>query len=646
MDPPPTRPSIARPLAGKATSSRSRSRSKRNGQADDHELRSLLAMSTELARNVDPSAVGDLIARHIAVATGVDECGISYWDRESNKVITYGYFPAERRDAIDPSYDLAEYPETARVLNESRQVVIDVDDETADPHEVAYLRSIGNRVSAMLPLVAKREAIGLVELTSAERVDFDERRLGLAQTMANEAAMALENARLYERVRHQAFHDPLTRLANRSLFRDRLDHALARSTRGLRSVSVLFVDLDDFKTINDTHGHTVGDALLVASGERLLSVVRPGDTVARLGGDEFAVLLEDVEDNRDAIAPAERILAAFSVPFQIAGNELFIGGSIGVATGAAGEKSADELLRNADFAMYQAKSMGKGRYALFEARMRDAAVERVELASLLRRALDRDELVLHYQPIIDLRSGDVRGLEALVRWQQPDRGLLMPGSFIDIAEETGLIVPIGRWVLREACRQARAWQERFPSDPPLSISVNLSARQFTDPRLVSDIAAAIRDSGIPPTSLVLEITESLLVRETDGTISKLRAIRAMGVRLAIDDFGTGYSSLSYLQRFPLDVLKIDRAFVEAVGGVEGSALVRSIVDIGRSLRLSTVAEGIERPEQPAQLLALQCEMGQGFLMNRPQDASAIDAFLARWEASSHQDSEEATPAKA
>ena len=591
-------------------------------------------MSTELARNVDPSAVGDLIARHIAQATGVDECGISYWDRESNRVITYGYYPADRRTAIDESYDLGEYPETERVLAEVRQVVIDVDDPTADAHEVAYLRSIGNRVSAMLPLVAKREAIGLVELTSADHVEFDERRLGLAQTMANEAAMALENARLYERVRHQAFHDPLTRLANRSLFRDRLDHALARSTRGLRSVTVMFVDLDDFKTVNDTHGHTVGDALLVAAGERLSSVVRPGDTVARLGGDEFAILLEDVEDGRDAVAPAERILAAFSVPFQIAGNELFIGGSIGVAMGEPGEKTADELLRNADFAMYQAKSMGKGRYAMFEPRMRDAAVERIELAGLLRRALERDELVLHYQPIIDLRTGAVRGLEALLRWQQTERGMLMPTSFIDIAEETGLIVPIGRWVLREACRQARAWQELFPHDPPLSISVNISARQFADPRLVSDVAAALRDSNLPATSLILEITESLLIRETDGTIAKLRAIRAMGVRLAIDDFGTGYSSLSYLQRFPLDVLKIDRAFVKAVGEAEGSALIRSIVDIGRSLRLSTVAEGIERPEQPAQLLALECDMGQGFLMNRPQDAGAIEAFLARWEASS------------
>jgi diguanylate cyclase (GGDEF)-like protein len=638
MDPSSARPSASPPLPGKNRTRQPRRIARANGATrTDHELRSLLAMSTDLARNVDPSAVGDLIARHIATAAGVDECGISYWDRETNRVVTYGYFPPERRDAIDPAYDLGEYPETARVLNECRQVVIDVEDPTADAHEVAYLRSIGNRVSAMLPLVAKREAIGLVELTSAEYVHFDERRLGLAQTMANEAAMALENARLYERVRHQAFHDPLTRLANRSLFRDRLDHALARSTRGLRSVSVLFVDLDDFKTVNDSHGHTVGDALLVAAGERLSSVVRPGDTVARLGGDEFAVLLEDVEDAREAVAPAERILAAFSVPFQVGGNELFIGGSIGVAVGAAGEKTADELLRNADFAMYQAKSMGKGRYALFEPRMRDAAVERVELATLLRGAVDRDELVLHYQPIIELRSGVVRGLEALLRWQQPERGMLMPGNFIDIAEETGLIVPIGRWVLREACRQARIWQERFASDPPLSISVNISARQFSDPRLVSDVAAAVRDSGIPPSSLVLEITESLLVKETDGTIAKLRAIRAMGVRLAIDDFGTGYSSLSYLQRFPLDVLKIDRAFVDGVGGAEGSALVRSIVDIGRSLHLATVAEGIERAEQPAQLLALECDMGQGFLMNRPQDARAIDAFLARWEASSQAD---------
>jgi diguanylate cyclase (GGDEF)-like protein len=608
---------------------RARRTAAQRDERSDHELRSLLAMSSELAGNIDPSAVGDLIARHIATATGVEECGISYWDREGNRVVTYGYFPASRRAAIESSYALADYPETGRVLAESRQVVIRVDDATADSHEVSYLRRIGNRVAAMLPLVAKGQAIGLVELTSPRNIVFDERRLGLAQTMANEAAMALENARLYEQVRHQAFHDPLTRLANRTLFRDRVDHALARTTRGLASVAVLFVDLDDFKTVNDSRGHPVGDALLVSAGERLVSVVRPGDTVARLGGDEFAILVEDVDDAREAVAPAERILAAFSAPFVIAGCELFVGASIGIAVGSAADRTTDELLRNADFAMYQAKSLGKGRHAMFEPRMRDAAVERLELATNLRHALDRRELVLHYQPIVDLRTGATRGMEALVRWNHPERGMLMPSDFISLAEETGLIVPVGRWVLREACRQARRWQDEYPVDPPLTMSVNLSPRQFNDPRLVASIGEAFRDAGLAPETLTLEITESVLLGDGDGTVTKLKAIRKLGVRLAIDDFGTGYSSLSYLQRFPIDVLKIDRAFVDGIGGVEGNALVRSIMDISRSLHLQTVAEGVERPEQQGQLLALDCELGQGFLMNRPQDADAIGAYLAR-----------------
>jgi diguanylate cyclase (GGDEF)-like protein len=585
-------------------------------------------MSTELARTLDPEGVGDLIARHIALATEVDECAISYWDRDAGRVVTYGYYPPERRASLAASYPLCDYPETARVLREACQSVIDVDDPAADPSEVAYLRSIGNVISAMLPLVARGEPTGLVELTSANHVTFDERRLGLAQTMANEAAMALENARLYEQVRHQAFHDPLTRLANRTLFRDRLEHALARTNRGLEQVAVLFVDLDDFKTVNDSLGHPAGDALLVAVGERLVGVLRPGDTVARLGGDEFAVLVEDVADHRDALAPAERILAAFAAPFSVAGSELFIGASVGIALGAAADRSADEVLRNADFAMYQAKSMGKRRYAVFEPGMRAAAVERVELAMLLRSAIDREELILHYQPIVDLRTGVVRGLEALVRWQQPERGMLMPGDFIPIAEETGLIVPLGRWVLRKACRQATEWQARFPAEPPLSVSVNISPRQFADPRLVDEVAEALADSGLGARSLTLEITESLLMTDSDSAITKLAGIKALGVRLAIDDFGTGYSSLSYLQRFPIDVLKIDRAFVDGVGEAEGSALIRSIVDIGRTLHLETIAEGVERPEQPAQLIELECGLGQGFLMNRPQDAETIERFLA------------------
>jgi diguanylate cyclase (GGDEF)-like protein len=592
-------------------------------------LRSLLAMSTELARTLQPDGVGDLIARHIATATGVDECAVSYWDRPTGRVVTYGYYPPERRASLELSYVLNDYPETERVLRLGCHSVIDVDDAAADRAEVAYLRSIGNRTAAMLPLVARGAPIGLVELTSARAVRFDGRRLGLAQTMANEAAMALENARLYEQVRHQAFHDPLTRLANRTLFRDRLEHALQRTTRGLGQVAVLFVDLDDFKTVNDSHGHTAGDVLLSAVGERLTAVIRPGDTVARLGGDEFAVLVEDVADHRDAIAPAERVLAAFASPFEVGGVELVIGASVGIALGSAAERTADELLRNADFAMYQAKSLGKHRYAVFEPGMRAAAVERFELATLLRTAVERNELVLHYQPIVDLRTGAVRALEALVRWQQPERGLLMPNEFIGIAEDTGLIIPVGRWVLRQACSQIREWQDRYPTQPPLSVSVNLSARQFIDARLVDDVRAALADAELDASSLTLEITESLLMTDAEAAVAKLTAIKALGVRLAIDDFGTGYSSLSYLQRFPIDVLKIDRAFVDGVGGPEGSALVRSIVDIGRTLRLETIAEGVERPEQPSQLVELECGLGQGYLMKRPQDAAEIDRYLAR-----------------
>ena len=595
----------------------------------DHELRSLLAMSSELAHSLEPQNVGDLIARHIATATGVDECAISYWDRATERVVTYGYHPRERRAALQDAYSLVDYPETASVLREARHSVIDVDDPNACESEVAYLRSIGNQVAAMLPLVAKGETIGLVELTSARKVDFDTRRLGLAQTMANEAAMALENARLYEQVRHQAFHDPLTRLANRSLFRDRLDHALARTSRGLRSVAVLFVDLDDFKTVNDSHGHSVGDELLVAVGTRLQTCVRPGDTVARLGGDEFAILVEEVVDGRDAIAPAERILDALHDPFHVSGAVLFVGASVGIAVGSAGEKTADELLRNADFAMYQAKSLGKGRFGVFEPRMREAALERLELATLLRTALERDELVLHYQPIVDARTGRVRGLEALVRWQQPERGLLLPDEFIPIAEETGLIVPLGSWVLTEACRQARRWQGRYPQDPPLSISVNLSARQFTHPGLVAEVDGALRRSRLAPSSLTLEITESLFMTDTETTLAKLDQLKALGVRLAIDDFGTGYSSLSYLHRFPIDVLKIDRAFIDTVGRTDqGTDLVRSIIDMGRRLRLETVAEGVERDDQSGRLAELDCDFVQGYFVNHPQDAAATDAWLA------------------
>ncbi len=627
-------PGVKRHLPGpsRISSSTSPVRNRPDRPADRHvtrELRSLLAMSTDLARIADTGPIGDLVAEHLALATDVDECCVSYWDRSADRVLTYGYFPPERREAVSEAYPLADFPATRRVLTSREPTVVDVADPAADPSEVAYLRSIGNQTALLLPLVANGETIGLVELTSARPIQFDELRLDVAQAMANETAMAIENARLYEVLRHQAFHDPLTGLPNRALFKDRLEHAIARSIRGLRTVGVIFIDLDDFKTVNDSLGHAAGDEALVLAAGRLLSCVRPGDTVARLGGDEFAILVEDVPDRLEAEHLADRILDGLKAPLVVNATELLTGGSAGIALGSGGERTADELLRNADFAMYQAKTIGKGTYQVFQPSMRAAALERLALVGRLRHALDRQELVLHYQPIVDLRTGAVRGMEALVRWRDPERGLLLPGDFVPLAEETGLIIPIGRWVLREACHQARAWQVRFATDPPLSVSVNVSVKQFGHPDFVEEVSAALAEVAMDPATLTLELTESMLMQNTDATLDRLQALKAIGVRLAIDDFGTGYSSLSYLQRFPIDVLKIDRSFIEGIGmGAEATALVRSIIEIGQSLRLETVAEGVERAEQPSTLAELNCDLAQGYFLNLPQSADQIDRLLA------------------
>jgi diguanylate cyclase (GGDEF)-like protein len=592
-----------------------------------HELQLLLAMSSELAQTTDPAETGDLIARHIALATGAEECAVSYWDRPADAVITYGYYPPDRRAALQPSYQLDDYPETRRVLGTQQHAIVDVDDPAADAHEVEYLREIGNVVSAMLPLVAKRETIGLVELSAAQRVVFDETLLALARSMANEAAMALENARLYEALRRQALHDPLTGLANRTLFRDRTAHALERSTRDGSTIAVLFLDLDDFKTVNDGMGHLAGDRLLTHVAQRLTTAVRPGDTVARLGGDEFGVLLERVPGVSEAMAIANRLLASLEPPIELEGRPCVPRGSIGLSLGTAASHDVDTLLANADFAMYQAKSLGKGRCQLFEPEMRHVAVRRAELLTQLRGALERGEFFVAYQPIVQLSSGRIEGLEALVRWRHPQRGLVMPGEFIPLAEETGLIVPIGRLVLREACDQVASWQASH-GRPDLRLHVNVSPRQVKDATLPHDVSEALRISGLQPGALTLEITENLLLGDVDDALLRLHELKALGVSLAVDDFGTGYSSLSYLQRFPIDSLKIDRSFVERLGReADAEALVRSILDIARTLRLSTVAEGVERADQSAVLAELRCDYGQGFLLQVPRPADEIGPML-------------------
>ena len=446
----------------------------------------------------------------------------------------------------------------------------------------------------------------------------DEREV--LRAFAEHASLALTDARMVAKTLHQAFHDPLTDLPNRALFVDRLEQGMRRARRKRSQLAVLFLDIDRFKIVNDSLGHAAGDELLREVGARLLTSIRPGDTAARFGGDEFAILLEDVESREDAEHIAMRILLSLRTPLGIGGRDVFVTASIGISMDAT---RAEDAIRDADLAMYRAKGQGKGRYVVFEPYMHAAVVERASLEADLQRVIERDELILHYQPIVALDGGDVVGAEALVRWRHPERGLVAPDAFIPLAEETGLMPELGRWILLDACRQAAAWQRVRP----LRLSVNLSACQLQSAELVRDVEAALAVSGLAPSSLVLEITETALMRDVEDTITCLNDLKRLGVLLAVDDFGTGYSSLDYLRRFPIDLLKIDKAFVDDLVGGD-SKLAQAIIDLGESFGLQVVAEGIEHDAQRLRLLELGCALGQGFHFARPMAAQELSALLA------------------
>ncbi|MET8149822.1 putative bifunctional diguanylate cyclase/phosphodiesterase [Actinoplanes sp. NPDC049668] len=430
---------------------------------------------------------------------------------------------------------------------------------------------------------------------------------------------------LEDELSKQAFTDSLTGLPNRALFRDRLEQAVARR-RPDGTVTVLLIDLDDFKLVNDNLGHSAGDVLLSTLARRLRAEMRPGDTLARLGGDEFAILIEDL-DLDGAATLAERLLAAGREQVRLDSRDVSCSLSIGVA---GGDMPAEQLLRNADLAMYAAKRGGRNAYELFSPSMSRSVLEEAQQRVDMERGLEQKQFIVLYQPVVDMETERVTGVEALVRWHHPEDGLLSPNQFIANAEANGLIVPLGRWVLREACEQLARWRRETPDAAGLVMNVNLSARQFQYAGLVDDVAAALRDAGIPPGSLTLEITESMLMVDIEGAIETLGALRRLGVRLAIDDFGTGYSSLNYLKQLPVDIIKIDRTFVEQVDtDAEDVALIDAVVNLGQALRMQTVAEGIETDGQWAMLREIGCDQGQGYLFGRPGDAASVTGLLAR-----------------
>jgi diguanylate cyclase (GGDEF)-like protein len=439
-----------------------------------------------------------------------------------------------------------------------------------------------------------------------------------------------ERKKAVEQHIHDAFHDPLTGLPNRALFMDRLQHVITASQRrpATPKYAVFFLDLDRFKIINDSLGHTIGDQVLIVVGRKLADCIRPGDTIARLGGDEFAILLENLSDPAGAVTVADRIREKLDLPLDIKGNEVFASVSIGIAVGSDRYERPEQVLRDADIAMYEAKGRGNASYEIFDSKMHANILDRLQLVADLRGAVDHKELMLYYQPIIDLKTQQLTGFEALVRWNHPTRGLIYPMEFIPLAEEHGLIHQIGAWILHEACRELKLLQTRYPAQQPLSMSINISSRQFSQQDLVGILCGFLAETGVDPHTVILEITESMIMENVDAAVVTMKRLRDMGIQIHIDDFGTGHSSLSYLQLFPVSALKIDRSFINKLtANGDNQEIITHIVSLAKSLNFDVIAEGVEMEHQLANIQNLHCGFGQGFLFARPMAFHAIDAWM-------------------
>jgi diguanylate cyclase (GGDEF)-like protein len=511
-----------------------------------------------------------------------------------------------------------------------------IKDVTTDPNFPR--RNLGVRGAFAFPIDADGETKAVLEFFTAAPVAPDSTLLEVMAQIGRHLGRVVERIRAQEQIAHQATHDALTGLANRLLFRDRLELALARAERRGSFAALLFVDLDRFKDVNDTVGHNAGDKLLRSVSDRLQAALRATDTLtrfpdevftlARFGGDEFVVLCEDLASEDGAVRIAERVQQALLAPFVLERKQHVVSASIGIVLARGADRDAEALLRDADIAMYRAKERGPGNWEIFDEELRKRALERVATERALRRALKTGQLRLHYQPIVKLDDGTLQAVEALVRWQHPERGLLPPGEFIPIAEESALILQIGAWTLRDACEQAHRWRVRFGDRAPLPVCVNVSARQLAQDELPEIIRHVLAETGVSAGDLAIELTETALIEDSSVPAASLRELKALGVKILLDDFGTGYSSLSHLQRFPIDALKIDRSFVMHLGTKEdNSAIVRAIAAMANALTLEVVAEGVESAEQAAEAHALGCGLAQGYYFARPAPASEIESLI-------------------
>jgi diguanylate cyclase (GGDEF)-like protein len=594
-----------------------------------YEANRTLARSREIAHALEGLLVRSLEAFRAELAE------IVLFGSEENPSLRTLLGPGSYRELMEPvDSDVAD---EMRDLLERSGGAITLDTPFGGGRLQRYFEGRGVTHAMIAPLPGEDRVIGAIMLANRFGVvrSFDREDLRLLDTLAGNASVALQYDRLeqavlqlsvlQEQLHHQAYHDPLTSLANRSLYTDKVREAIA-ARRG--EVAVLFIDLDDFKTINDSLGHAAGDELLVSVASRLRSCLRPEDLVARLGGDEFAVMVEDPDDaEAAAVKVARRIMEAFVLPVGVGSESVAVYVSVGISTNHGDSSSAEELIRDADVAMYKAKTSGKGHFQVFHPSMGAAVLERHGLKEELRLAIERDELTLYFQPIIDLDTGRLVAEEALVRWEHPRRGLVGPSEFVPLAEETGLILSLGQYVLEEACQQARRWEARRAADPAghgeVAVHVNLSAVELRDPELVGRVQRTLAEAQVDPRSLIFEITETVLLDDSERVSAAIGELRALGVRFALDDFGTGYSSLSYLHTLPFDMLKIAKSFVDGLarGGREAS-FVRMIIELARTLGVTVIAEGIETQEQVDALVVLECDLGQGFHLGRPQPVRA------------------------